>query len=378
MNGTSKLSANVITIGPPDIFSVGSYLKFYSKLKEYEEINTSILVFSFFTPIEEYTALAPMVASIHQAPLILYGTLTDPSLLQERDFVMLSKLTRKYRPEYLIGVVNPYAVTPEWVMRVHRICKKSSPDDFLDTAFGLITGLTVEDASLLIARSLSLSCKSETVVYGFPILSKVLSDYGLKVYETTAKRSGEPCKSEAYEFFKVVNKFNGGIVYTVLHSNNDRMRFPDFSYMSPNPDVVALNRQKNICFPKEISPSIFFHSGCYSARICGGLGAPQYSLALNFIRAGVLAYVGTLTPDFLSLTPQILLHELIIDGEPIGRVLCNEINRTLSVRKDSEDNFSPSPLLIGDPTLRFRENIPKNEGFKYETIVKNTKYVLVC
>jgi len=345
--------AKIRKINPPDIFKPESYINFYQNLEK--DIDYSTFVFAFYTPLESYVVLAPLLASIHRAPFALYGHHSDPSLLQKADYNLLKALIKYWKPEYLLAVINPYAITPEWVRRLYSLCKLSSSSS-IKVSVGIVTGLTEEDASLLIARRYALPINlSEAIVYdSSSTISDMLSIHGIHVHEIRGDDTKRK-ESIAYKLFKLLESSRAGVICIISHSNNDRMKFHDFSYMSPNPQVI-LNQSIDSPFPGKIPPSIVFHGGCHSARISGGIGPPKYSLALNSIRAGAVAYIGTIMHNYsMSIARARLysmLYKFIVSKKPLGKILIEEINYEIShTKEEREEAELPWFILIGDPKL---------------------------
>lgn len=348
-----KFPVRVKRLNPPDIFNPESYADFYERVGR--NIDFSTLIFAFFTPLEGYTVLAPLLASINRAPFVLYGHHSDPSLLQKADFDLLDTLMRKWKPEYLLAVVTPYAITPEWIRNLYRLCTLST-NSSIKVSAGIITGLTVEDASLLVARRYALSVNlKEAIVYdSSSLLKDMLSIHGVHVHEAKVSNFKEGI-SDAHRLFELLKSTEAGIICINSHSNNDRMKFHDFSYMSPNPQAI-LDKKIDRPLPKRIPPSIVLHGGCHSARISGGIGAPRHSLALNFIRAGAISYIGTIMHNYPIPEARsrlyMMLYKFIVRKKSLGKILTEELNYELShPSHERGETELPMFILIGDPKI---------------------------
>lgn len=207
------------------------------------------------------------------------------------NLLLASQEIQEYRPQYLAWVTTPGSVTKQRVYNLYELCRFSAGSQGYDVGVGILTGLTPNDVSLLMAHA-----------YAYPQLE---GEWKARVLNAGLKSA--PATHAIYEQpFKVVslvgNDFTGdafleamrgaGYVAVEGHGSPSGLALADGSWPGRR-EITGL------------PPLVFVAESCETGDI-GGYGVDD-SVALQVIAGGAVAYIGSMEVGGVGLLAGMLL-----------------------------------------------------------------------
>ncbi len=363
--------------------------------------------------VSAYAAAArrAILLDVAKDPQQIDPLIEEQALRQKVDDLMLS-------PHYLMVVGDPGSLplistgliqklSDIMEYEVHRDYQLPMNDENYSTvAVGRIMGLSVYDASQLLARTLAYdrlngSWKDDALVISSPPLSFPQAPIAMRIRDYLEK-AGLQVKELRYEeanYQQVISQMNNGknIVNFDHHGNENAWQLSDWSMMDSSLTGAHVKELT-------LSPQTTTSGACVTANLKGYYlnvtGTRMYvprnmedSIALSFIRAGAVNYIGEsalswifVSDDFLKRFYQSLVFENATVGE--AALDANNLYRlkfqgagTIKAISDYDETLpdwdtSVSEMLnqtaymdviIGDPS--FRPALPKTPALPYSTVV---------
>ena len=280
-------------------------------------------------------------------------------------------------------------------------------ENYSNVAVGRIMGLSVYDASQLLARTLAYdqlsgSWKNNALVISSPPLSFPQAPTAMSIRDYLTE-SGQQVKDLRYEeatYQQVISQMNNGqnIVHFDHHGNENAWHLSDWSMMDSSLNGVHVKELT-------LSPQTTTASACVTANLKGYYlnvtGTRMYvplnledSIALAFVRAGSVNYIGEsamswifLSEDFFKKFYQSLVFEnatvgeAVLDADNLYRLKFQgaENIKAISDYDDPLPDWDTSvsemlnqtaymDVILGDPS--FRPALPKTSTRPYSTDVK--------
>jgi hypothetical protein len=369
------------------------------------------------TKVPRLSLVAAQVAAAHKGLLVDVASPPqeiDPlriedSLSERMDDLMLS-------PEYLTVVGDmgslPFIDTGlkqtdgPMIFDIYRdygIAQDDDNDNYTDVAVGRIMGLSVYDASQLVARTFAYDMingpwKNNALVISSPPLSFPQAPTGISIrdYLQDAGMNVKDLRYEEATYQQTISQMGNGqnIVYFDNHGNQEAWGLSDWSMMDPvldEPNVKLLT----------LSPQTTTSTGCLTSNLKGFSinvsGTEMYiprklddSIALAFVRAGAVNYVGDTALSWLFISSDFskrFYQALIFENASIGQAQLEADNLYKMKLKGAEgikknlneyDEFLPPwdtsvqemlnqtaymSAILGDPS--FRPAIPRTPPLPY-------------
>lgn len=388
-------------------------------LSNIEQLN--ITAFSH-TKVPRLSLVAAQVAAARKALLVdaaLPPQEIDPLSIEDSLNGKVEDL--KLTPEYLTVVGDPGSLpfidtglkqddAPVIydIFRDYQI--QLEDDNYTDTAVGRIMGLSVYDASQLVARTLAYdklngSWKNSAMVISSPPLSFPQAPIGISIRDYL-KDAGLDVKDLRYEeatYQQAASQMNNGksIVHFDNHGNEQAWALSDWSMTDWLFDESQVEQLV-------LSPQTTTSTGCLTSNLKGVSinvsGTKMYiprnlddSIALAFIRAGAVSYVGNTALSWIFIDGDYckrFYQALIFGNATVGQAELEadnlyrmKLNSAYNIKKNLSDYAEPLPAwdvsvkeminqtahmgsIIGDPS--FRPAIPKTPALPYTTEVRTT------
>lgn len=376
------------------------------------------------TKVPRLSLVAAQVAAARKALLVdaaLPPQEIDPISIEEslKEKVADLKLT----PEYLTVVGDPGSLpfidtglkqeeVYPMIFDIYRDYQiQQEGDNYTDTAVGRIMGLSVYDASQLVARTLAYdklsgAWKDNALVISSPPLSFPQAPIGISIRDYL-KDAGMGVKDLRYEeatYQQTVSQMSNGknIVHFDNHGNQEAWALSDWSMMD------WLLDESNV-EPLTLSPQTTTSTGCLTSNLKGFSinvsGTKMYiprklddSISLAFIKAGAVNYIGNTALSWIFIDGDYskrFYQALIFENNTVGQAELKadnlyrmKLNGADNIKKnlsDYEEEFPPWDLsikemlnqtaymssILGDPS--FRPAIPKVPPLPYTTEIKTTE-----
>jgi hypothetical protein len=280
---------------------------------------------------DRYAFLSSMIAGYHDGFFVFMNG--NSSAQKDK----LHRTIQTLSPKHLAWVTNPYEVTFDNVQSLYQMCDLDS-DEYYDVGVGIITGLSIEDASLLMERSrfyenMGGSWKNKCVEGC--VREKTEEKHVKKGELEFVGLYGSKCSEGRY-----LNAIeNAGYAYLWTHGSPDGFRMAT-GYLDCNSEIP------------NIYPMIFIGESCDTAliNVKNGYAKPQNSIALHMVRKGCVAYVGSVKVGGVSLDFTDYLFSRA--SLPLGEITRIENIRIIS----SSNDIYPRAILVGDPLFYAFEN----------------------
>lgn len=379
--------------------------------------NTPALNITAFshTKVPRLSLLAPAAAAARRAALLDVASdpqQIDPSAEEESLNQKVEDL--KISPRYLMVVGDPGSmplISTGLTQKVDEVMEYEIFRDyqlFLDegnyskVAVGRIMALSVYDASQLLARTLAYdqlngSWKKSALVISSPPLSFPQSPIAMRIRDYL-RDGGLEVKDLRYEeatYQQAVSQMNNGqnIVTFNNHGSEDQWGLSDWSMMDV---TLTAGHVKDLI----LSPQTTTTDACVTANLKGYYinvtGTRMYiplkledSIALSFIRAGAVNYIGEsslswifLSEDYIKRFYQSLVYENATVGEAVleadnlyrlkfqGAENIKEISDYDESLPDWDESISEMlnqtaymDMMLGDPS--FRPYLPRSPALPY-------------
>jgi uncharacterized repeat protein (TIGR01451 family) len=367
------------------------------------------------TKVPRLSLLAPAAAAAHRA--VLLDVARNPQQIDP--FVVEEALNQKVEdmaisPSYLMvvgdtgampflptGLIQKLDDTTEYeIFRDYQI--STDDQNYSNVAVGRIMALSSYDASQLLARTLAYdqlngSWKSNALVISSPPLSFPQSPIAISI-RGYLREAGLEVKDLRYEeatYQQVVSQMNNGqnIVTFNNHGSEDQWGLSDWSMMD---STLTASHVKDLV----LAPQTTTSDACVTANLKGYYlnvtGTRMYvplklenSIALSFIRAGAVNYIGDsslswifLSEDFIKKFYQSLIYEnatvgeATLDGDNLYRLKFQGAENIKAVSEydeklpDWDESISEMlnqtaymDMMLGDPS--FRPHIPRSPALPY-------------
>ncbi|MFZ3149529.1 MAG: C25 family cysteine peptidase [Methanothrix sp.] len=372
------------------------------------------------TKVPRLSLVAACAAAARQA--ILLDVAKDPqqidplieeqALKQTVDDLMLS-------PQYLMVVGDPGSmpfISTGMIQKLSDIMEYEvyrdyqlpmDEENYSSVAVGRIMGLSVYDASQLMARTLAYdrlngSWKNNALVISSPPLSYPQAPTAMRVRDYLGE-AGLQVKDLRYEvatYQQVISQMNNGqnIVHFDHHGNENKWQLSDWSMLDPS---LTEEHVKELT----LSPQTTTSSACVTANLKGYYlnvtGTRMYiplnledSIALSFIRAGAVNYIGESALSWIFVSEDAskrFYQSLAFDNATVGQAALDADNlirlkfqgtENIKALSDYDEalpdwDYSISEMLnqtaymdvmLGDPS--FRPALQKTPTRPYSTVVQ--------
>jgi Peptidase family C25 len=392
----------------------------YSILVESSVPPLNITAFSH-TEVPRISMVAAQAAAARKA--LLLDVAKDP---QEIDPLKEEESTKErikelgLSPEYLMVVGDPGSmpfistglIQPELnpiEYRIYRDYRIDMDDDnYTEVAVGRIVGLSVYDASQLIARTLAYdklngSWKDNALIITSPPLSSISAPVAISIknYLTDAGLNVKDLRYEEATYQQSASQMNNGqnIVYFDHHGNENGWQLSTWSRMDMALDESQVKQLT-------LTPQTTTALSCVTANLKGYVinisGTEMYvplrledSMALAFIRAGAVNYVAPSSLAYVFVSEDYskrFYQSLVYENATIGQANLASDNLFRLKRKGSDDigNLSQFDetipdwrtsvpemfnqtanmnIILGDPS--FRPSLPKTPELPYASETKH-------
>ncbi len=376
----------------------------------------NITAFSY-TKVPRTSLVAAQAASARKA--LLVDIAKDPQKIEpskEEEELGQKIVDLKLSPQYLMVVGDPGSLpfvstgimqkpweTQPLEYEVYRDYKIDQDDDnYTETATGRIMGLSVYDASQLMARTLAYdrlkgAWRENALVVSSPPLTFPQDPTAMRIrdYLREAGLNVRDLRNEEASYQLVASQMNNGqnIVHFSSHGIENAWGLSDWSMMDTGLDEVHVKQLI-------LAPQTTSAASCLTANLKGytlnvsniQLYIPAKlddSIAMAFIRAGAVNYIGSdsLSWIFVSSDHSKRLHQaLVFENATIGQAMSEaddlyrlKLKGSENVKNISEyDEWLPDwddpvqvllnqtasmNILIGDPS--FRPYLPKTPPLPY-------------
>ncbi|MFA6372152.1 MAG: C25 family cysteine peptidase, partial [Methanothrix sp.] len=336
----------------------------------------------------------------------------EQALRQKVDDLMLS-------PHYLMVVGDPGSmpfISTGLIQKLSEIMEYEvyrdyqlpiNDENYSSVAVGRIMGLSVYDASQLLARTLAYdrlngSWKNNALVISSPPLSYPQAPTAMRVRDYL-RETGLQVKDLRYEeanYQQVISQMNNGqnIVNFDHHGNENKWQLSDWSMVDPS---LTGEHVKELT----LSPQTTTSSACVTANLKGYYlnvtGTRMYipmnledSIALSFIRAGAVNYIGESALSWIFVSEDSskrFYQSLVFENATVGEAALDADNlirlkfqgaENIKAISDYDEalpdwDYSVSEMLnqtaymdamLGDPS--FRPALPKTPTYPYSTVVE--------
>lgn len=376
------------------------------------------------TKVPRLSLVAAQVAAAHKGLLVDVAKAPqkiDPLEIEEK---LKEKMDEtKLSPEYLTVVGDPGSLPfiatglrqkdePPLIFDIYRDYGIQLDDDnYTEVAVGRIMGLSVYDASQLMARTLSYNringpWKNNSLVISSPPLSfpQAPTEISIRDYLKDAGMNVKDLRYEEATYQLAVSQMNNGqnIVHFHHHGNEGAWALSDWSMMDP---LLDEDHVKQLT----LSPQTTTAAACLTSNLKGYSinvsGTEMYipiklddSMALAFVRAGAVNYVGEsalswifISGDYSKIFYQALifenatvgeaqlkadnLYKMKLDGAEDTKKNLNEYDEALPAWGTSIQEMlnqtAHMSVILGDPS--FRPAIPKTPPLPYTTEIRTTE-----
>ena len=371
------------------------------------------------TKVPRLSLVAPVVAAARQA--VLFDAACDPQQIDPNKLEQTLGQNvddLKIKSHYLVVVGDPGSmpfISTGQIQNVTDIMEYEifrdyqlpmNDENYSNVAVGRIMGLSVYDASQLMARTLAYdrlngSWKKNALVISSPPLSFPQAPVSMKIRDYLAE-AGMQVKDLRYEeatYQQVISQMNNGqnIVNFDHHGNEQAWQLSDWSMMD---SALTGDHVKSLT----LAPQTTTAGACVTVNLKGYYlnitGTRMYipidledSIALSFIRAGAVNYVGEsglswifLSGDFFKKFYQSLVYtnatvgEAVLDAENLYRFKYQGAKNIKAIGEYDESlpdwDTSVSEMLnqtsfmnviLGDPS--FRPTLAKEPSLPYISVV---------
>ncbi|MDD1741705.1 MAG: C25 family cysteine peptidase, partial [Methanotrichaceae archaeon] len=372
------------------------------------------------TEVPRISLVAAQAAAAHEA--LILDAAKDPQeidpLKEEEAFKNRIK-ELNISPEYLMVVGDPGSmpfistglIQPELnpiEYRIYRDYRIDMDDDnYTDVAVGRILGLSVYDASQLIARTLAYnklngSWKDNALIITSPPLSSISAPVAISIkdYLTDAGLNVKDLRYEEATYQQAASQMNNGqnIVYFDHHGNENAWQLSTWSRMDMALDESQI---KQLILTPQTTTAL----SCVTANLKGYAlnisGTEMYiplpledSVALAFIRAGAVNYVAPsslayvfVSEDYSKRFYQALVYENVTIGQAnlasenlfrLKRKAADDIRNVSQFDESIPDWKTSVPemfnqtanmnIILGDPS--FRPYLPKTPELPYASEIR--------
>ncbi|HNX39064.1 MAG TPA: C25 family cysteine peptidase [Methanothrix sp.] len=369
------------------------------------------------TKVPRLSLVAAPAAAARRA--LLFDVAVDP---QNIDPVNLEQKQREkveelgIDPQYLMVVGDPGSmpfistglrqkateVTEYEIFRDYQLPLED--ENYSSVAVGRIMGLSVYDASQLLARTIAYdrlngSWKDNALVISSPPLSYPQTPTSVAIRDYLAE-AGLDVKDLRYEqatYQQAVSQMNNGqnIVSFIHHGDESSWQLSDWSMMDSSLTAAHVKQLT-------LSPQTTTSGACVTVNLKGYYlnvtGTRMYvpaslddSIALAFIRAGAVNYVGDSTLSWIFLSEDFFkrfYQSLVFEGSSVGKAALDADNlyrlkfQGAEKIKDISDYDEPLPewdvsvpemlnqtaymnVILGDPS--FKPKMPDRPALPYTT-----------
>lgn len=375
------------------------------------------------TKVPRLSLVAAQVAAVHRGLLVDAAKTPqkiDPLEIEEN---LKEKMDEtKLSPEYLTVVGDPGSlpfiatglkqIEGPMIFDIYRDYGiKLDEDNSTDVAVGRIMGLSVYDASQLLARTLAYdringSWKDNALVISSPPLSFPQEPVAISIrdYLSDAGMNVKDLRYEEATYQQTVSQMNNGqnIVHFSNHGNQEAWGLSDWSMMDVVLDEPNVKRLT-------LSPQTTTSTGCLTSNLKGYSinvsGTEMYiprklddSIALAFVRAGAVNYVGDTALSWIFISGDYskrFYQALIFENATVGQAQLKadnlykmKLGGAEGIKKNLKEYDEILPpwdtsiqemlnqtaymsAILGDPS--FRPAIPKTPPLPYTTEVRTTE-----
>lgn len=381
--------------------------------------SVNITAFSH-TKVPRLSMVAAHAAAARKA--ILVDVAKDPQQIDpliEEQALMQKVLDLKLSPKYLMVVGDPGSlpfISTGLIQKISEITEYEiyrdyqlplNGENYSSVAVGRIMGLSVYDASQLLARTLAYdrlgeSWMNNSLVISSPPLSFPQAPTAMSIRDYL-RQAGLQVKDLRYEeatYQQVISQMNNGqnIVHFDHHGNENAWQLSDWSRMDSSLTGVHVKELT-------LSPQTTTASACVTANLKGYYlnvtGTRMYiplnledSIALAFVRAGAVNYIGEsalswifLSEDFFKKFYQSLVYEnatvgeAVLDADNLFRLKFKGADNIKAISEYDEplpdwdtsvsemiNQTAYMDVILGDPS--FRPALPKTPFRPYSTDVE--------
>ena len=366
------------------------------------------------TKVPRLSLLAPAAAAARRA--VLLDAARDPQQIDpsaEEEALNQKVEDLEISPRYLMVVGDPGSlplistgltqkVDSVMEYEIFRDYQLMDEGNYSKVAVGRVMALSVYDASQLLARTLAYhqlngSWKGNALVISSPPLSFPQSPIAMSIrdYLRDAGLEVRDLRYEEATYQQAVSQMNNGqnIVTFNNHGSEDQWGLSDWSMMDA---TLTAGHVKDLV----LAPQSTTTDACVTANLKGYYlnvtGTRMYiplklenSIALSFIRAGAVNYIGTsslswifLSEDFIKKFYQSLIYENSTVGEAVldadnlyrlkfqGAENIKEISEYDEPLPDWDESISEMlnqtaymDMMLGDPS--FRPDLPRSPALPY-------------
>jgi hypothetical protein len=372
------------------------------------------------TKVPRLSLMAPVAAAAHNA--ILVDVAKDPQQidpLNEEQALRQKVLDLKLSPKYLMVVGDPGSmpfISTGMIQKLSEITEYEvyrdyqlsiNDENYSSVAVGRIMGLSVYDASQLLARTLAYdrlsgSWKNNALVIYSPPLSFPQSPISMSIRDYL-REAGLQVKDLSHEeatYQQAISQMNNGqnIVNFIHHGSEDLWQLSDWSMMDSS--LTAAHVKGLVLAPQTTTTG-----ACVTANLKGYYlnvtGTRMYipmnledSIALSFVRAGAINYIGDSALSWIFVSEDFFkrfYQSLVFENATVGEAVLDADNlyhlkfQGAKNIKDVSDYDEPMPnwdisvsemlnqttymdVILGDPS--FRPALQKTPPRPYRTDVE--------
>lgn len=372
------------------------------------------------TKVPRLSLVAAVGAAAHRAVLI--DVACDPQQIDpaKKELELQQKVDDlKINPHYLMVVGDPGSlpfISTGLIQKVTDVMEyeifrdyqlPTNGENYSNVAVGRIMGLSVYDASQLMARTLAYerlngSWKENALVISSPPLSFPQTPIAVSIrdYLDEAGLNVKHLKYEEATYQQAISQMNNGqnIVNFIHHGNEESWQLSDWSMMD---SMLTGSHIEELA----LAPQTTTTGACVTANLKGYYlnvtGTRMYipldlkdSIALSFIRAGAVNYIGEsalswifLSEDFFKRFYQAMVFENATVGEAAldadnlyrlkyqGSRNIKDVSEYEEVLPEWDASISEMlnqtaymNVILGDPS--FRPYLPKEPSLPYTTVVQ--------
>jgi len=372
------------------------------------------------TKVPRLSMVAPAAAAARRA--LLVDVAKDPQQidpLKEEQALRQKVDDLKLSPRYLMVVGDPGSlpfISTGLIQKLSEIVEYEvhrdyqlplNGENYSNVAVGRIMGLSVYDASQLLARTLAYdqlsgSWKKNALLISSPPLSFPQTPISMRIrdYLREAGMQVKDLRQEEATYQQVLSQMNNGqnIVNFDHHGNEESWQLSDWSKMD---SALTGTHVKELT----LAPQTTISGACLTANLKGFYlnvtGTRMYipknledSIALSFVRAGAVNYIGESALSWIFVSEDFskrFYQSLVFENTTVGEALldANNLYRlkfqgTQNIKAIS-DYDEPLPewdvsvsemlnqtayadVMLGDPS--FRPALPKTPALPYNTEVE--------
>ncbi len=321
---------------------------------------------------DEYAVVAPYYAAIKKAVLYVSSDVTKDEKLVE--------LIKRVEPEYVVYIASLKYLKGEkysTIKDIYGACLKGFDKDYLIPAVSLLSGISIFDVTMLIAKAKLYNLAkgdwkhrvAQIYMYNsWPIAVKMawllkMCNYSVVWVSSNFKGTN----LTAADVSKVLRE-SGVLTYINLHGSPYSM-----APTTAGPSVIT---------PRTLPllpPTVVFTLSCSTCDFQELISAEK-SIAFSFIRMGALAYIGSLYVELggaetSTAHPELLLIS-ILKGKTLGEAVKYVLNLHIGERKEKDIAARIHAVLIGDPELKTFPNVNLSL-YKFRVLEKNRKFEIV-